>query len=194
MKRLLNTPLSLLGLAPLLGASDLLVKALGLALAGLPVLAGVGLLLALVHKRINGTAYWLAALLAACTLVSCADLLLQAFAFELHRALGPFLALLILPCLQLIQTEPQRPSTGLVLGLVFALSSLLLGALREALGSGTLFAHMGWLFGQGAAQWQLDLTYLGGLQLFALTPGAFILLGLLLAGGRRLFTVKTDYS
>ncbi|WP_137818817.1 Rnf-Nqr domain containing protein [Pseudomonas sp. 2FG] len=193
MRRLPSTPLSLLGLAPLLGASDLLVKALGLALAGLPVLAGFGLLLALVHKRINGTTYWLAALLIACTLVSCAELLMQAFAFDLHHALGPFLALLILPCLQLAQGEPQRPSSGLALGLVFALSALLLGALREALGSGTLFAHMDWLFGQNAAHWQLGLAQFSGLQLFALAPGAFILLGLLLAGGRRLFTVKTDH-
>jgi len=192
MKRLLNSPFSLLGLAPLLGASDLLVKALGLALAGLTVLAGFGLLLALLYKRITGSAYWLAALLIAGTLVSCTELLLQAFAFELHRALGPFLALLILPCLQLA-AEPQRPSTGLTLGLVFALSALLLGALREALGSGTLFAHMDWLFGQSAAHWRLELASFGGLQLFARAPGAFILLGLLLAGGRRLFTVKTDY-
>ncbi|MGH8352289.1 MAG: Rnf-Nqr domain containing protein [Pseudomonas sp.] len=194
MKRLLGTPLSLLGLAPLLGASDLLVKALGLALAGLPVLAGCGLLLALLYKRITGTAYWLAALLIACTLVSGAELLMQAFAFELQRALGPFLPLLILPCLQLAQGEPQRPGTGLVLALVFALSALLLGALREALGSGTLFAHMDWLFGQNAAPWRLGLAQFGGLQLFALAPGAFILLGLLLAGGRHLFTVNTDHS
>ncbi|RJG14117.1 electron transporter RnfE [Pseudomonas cavernicola] len=194
MKRLLSTPLSLLGLAPLLGASDLLVKALGLALAGLPVLAGFGLLLSLTYTRISGTAYWLAALLSACTLVSCADLLMQAFAFELHRALGPFLALLILPCLQLTLGEPQRPSTGLTLGLIFALCALLLGALRETLGSGTLFARMDWLFGQNAAHWQLDLAHFSGLQLFAHASGAFILLGLLLAGGRRLFTVKIDHS
>ncbi|WP_137886736.1 Rnf-Nqr domain containing protein [Pseudomonas sp. 2FE] len=193
MRRLPGTPLSLLGLAPLLGASDLLVKALGLALAGLPVLAGFGLLLALVHKRINGTAYWLAALLIACTLLSCAELLMQAFAFELHRALGPFLALLILPCLQLAQGEPQHPRTGLALGLVFALSALLLGTLREALGSGTLFAHMDWLFGQNATHWQLGLAQFSGLQLFTHAPGAFILLGLLLAAGRHLFTVKTDH-
>lgn len=192
MKRLFTNPLSLLGLAPLLGGSDLLVKALGLALAGLPLLTGCGLLLALLHKRINGTAYWLAALLIAGTLVSGAELLLQAFAFELQRALGPFLALLVLPCLQLA-AEPQRRGAGLALGLVFALSALLLGALREALGSGTLFAHMDWLFGHHAAPWQLDLARFGGLQLFALAPGAFILLGLLLAGGRHLFTLNTDH-
>jgi len=192
MIRLPSAPLSLLGLAPLLGATDLLVKACAIALVGLPLLAAVGLALRFLHKQLNGTAYWLGALLIAAALVSSSALLMQAFAFELHRTLGPFLPLLILPCLQLAHEQPPRASSDLALGLVFASATVLLGALREALGSGTLFAHMDWLFGPSAVDWVLDLAPFSGLQFFALAPGAFILLGLLLAVGRHLFTVKTD--
>lgn len=185
----MNSPrtFALLGLAPLLGASDLLVKALGLALAALPLLALFGLLVLPLRRRLEGTAYWLGALLLAGTLLSAIDLLLQAQAFELHRALGIFLPLLALPCLALAQQEPLQPWDGLRQGLGFALAALALGALRELLGQASLFAHGDWL-GLGALYWQAPAS---GSPLFALAPGGFILLGLLLALQRHLAHLKS---
>ncbi|MBT8764608.1 Rnf-Nqr domain containing protein [Metapseudomonas boanensis] len=176
----------LLGLAVLVGACDLAVKGLGLALAGLPLTALFGLLLIPLRSHLDGPAYWLGVLLTTALLVSLIDLLMQAWAFELHRSLGPFLALLTLPCLQLA----QAPSSTLRAGCIFALLALLLGCLREVLGHAGLFAHLDWLLGPVALGWQLKFGA-DGIPLFALAPGGFILLGILIALWR---TLSASYS
>ncbi|MCY1290278.1 Electron transport complex subunit RnfE [compost metagenome] len=183
--------LGLLGLALLIGATDLLVKGLGLALVGLPVLCLLGLALPLLDRHLDGNAHQLGALLLSALLVSLAALLLQAGAFELHRALGAFVYLLVLPCLQLAQRDRRDALEGLRAGLVFALLALLLGGLREALGHASLFAHFDWLLGPTALAWRIRFGA-DGIPLFALAPGAFILLGTLLALWRHLTNKTAD--
>ncbi|BBP85050.1 MULTISPECIES: Rnf-Nqr domain containing protein [unclassified Pseudomonas] len=173
-------PLPLLCLAPLLGTSDLLVKALGITLVALPLLTLFGAALPTLRRLLQGRALWLGASLLAGALIGAAQLLMQAAAFELLRALGPFLALLALPCLLLVAHEPAGPGMGLRQGLVFASFALALGALRELLGHASLLAHGEWL-GLGALHWQAAAD---GLPLFASAPGGLILLGLLLALAR----------
>ncbi|BAN47305.1 Rnf-Nqr domain containing protein [Metapseudomonas resinovorans] len=183
--------LGLLGLALLLGATDLLVKGLGLALLGLPVLTLFGLALPLFDRHLTGNAHWLGATLLSALLVSLASLLLQAGAFDLHQALGPYPYLLVVPCVHLALRERPDALEGLRAGLAFALLALLLGALREALGHASLFAHADWLLGPTALGWQLQLGA-NGIPLFALAPGAFILLGTLLALWRHLTNRTAD--
>ena len=72
---------------------------------------------------------------------------------------------------------------GAMMGAGFLVILVVLGAMREVLGQGTLFADMQLLFGPGAADWEVAL--IGDYQgfLFAvLPPGAFIGLGLIIAG------------
>jgi electron transport complex protein RnfE len=69
---------------------------------------------------------------------------------------------------------------GFMMGLGFALVLLLLGAVREILGKGTLFADMHLLFGETAHEWQIDLGF-DGFLLAILPPGAFISFGCLIA-------------
>lgn len=175
-----------LGLAPLLGCSDLLIKALGLSLVALPVLAVVGAVAWWLrqHGQVVRT---LAALLTASTLLALADLLLQAFTFELRAALGIYLPLLVVSALAWTEQAPPRWYSGLRHGVLFSGIALLLGALRESLGSGTLFNHADWLFGASAGNWTLQISGFTGLPLLALIPGGFIMLGLLLAASRLVF-------
>ena len=71
---------------------------------------------------------------------------------------------------------------GLLMGLGFALVLLILGGLRELFGTGILFANMHLLFGPIAADWQLTVfSEYKGFLLAILPPGAFIVLGLLIA-------------
>jgi electron transport complex protein RnfE len=179
-----RTALALLGLAPLLGCTDLLVKALSIGLLGLVILSLCGLLLAPLRRVLQGNALLLAALLLGGALVSGAELLLQMLSAELFAALSLFLPLLLLPCLGLALEQRSTALAGLKPGLLFAALALLLGLLREGLGHATLFNHGDWLLGPAAAGWQLSLTSQGGVQLLTLAPGAFILLGLLLAAAR----------
>ncbi|MDA8482859.1 NADH:quinone oxidoreductase [Pseudomonas resinovorans] len=181
----------LMGLALLIGATDLLVKGLGLAIMALPSLLLFGVALPALRRHLEGAGYWLSALLLSAMLASLASLLLQAGAFELHHALGPYLYLLVLPCLQLAASESPDTLDGLGAGLAFALLAVLLGTLREVLGHASLFAHFDWLLGPIALGWRLQLGA-DGIPLFAAAPGAFILLGTLLALWRRLTTRTAD--
>lgn len=173
--------IALLGLAPLLGTTDLLVKAITIGLLGLVILSLCGLLLATLRRWLQGP---LAGLLLGGLLASAAGLLLQTLSAELAAALALFLPLLALPCLGLALAPPGNAGAGIKSGLLFAALALILGLLREGLGNATLFSHADWLLGPAASTWQLSFTSLGGIHLLTLAPGAFILLGLLLAAAR----------
>lgn len=172
-------PATLAALAPLLGATDLLVKTLGLSLVALPMLALLGVLATLL-QRLDSTLRTLLVVLVACAVLSFADLLLHAWALELRQALGIFLPLLLVALLD----APGNAREGLRQGGTFVALALVLGALRESLGSGTVFSHADWLFGPAAGSWALQLPGFSGLPLFARVPGAFIVLGVLWALAR----------
>ena len=169
--------LPLLALAPLLGCSDLLIKATVIGLCGLLVLLLCGLLLALLRSRLPGNGLVLAALLLGGILASGAALTLQLLSAELAGALELFLPLLVLPCLALALGDQHAALAGLRPGMAFALIAILLGAVRELLGHGSLLAHADWLLGPGFSGWHWQ----GGMPLLTHAAGAFILLGLLLA-------------
>ncbi len=179
--------LNWLALAPLLGASDLLIKSLGLSMVALPLLIVLGVLAGLL-RRLDATLLRAVLLLAACALLTFADLLMQATALELRYALGMFLPLLLVAAVQAPANAPQ----GLRHGLLFSGAALLLGALRELLGRGTLLSHGEWLFGPAAVGW--SIPGVTGLPLFALAPGAFILLGVLWALSRLMFAPSRSSS
>ena len=71
---------------------------------------------------------------------------------------------------------------GFMMALGFGLVLLVLGAIREVLGYGTIFADMDLLFGPIAANWEIDLLHVeSGLLIAVLPPGAFIVAGFLIA-------------
>jgi electron transport complex protein RnfE len=110
--------------------------------------------------------------------VTVVQLTMEAFLYDLHKALGIFIPLIVVNCLILGRAEafasrnPLRNSIadGLGMGVGFTLALFVLGAVREVLGAGSLFGVS--LFGSG---YQPVL-------LMILPPGAFISLGFLLAG------------
>lgn len=179
-----RTTLILLGVLALLSSTGLLVTAITIGGIGLVVLSLCGLLLVPLRRLLLGPALLFAALLVGGVLISLAALLLQVHSAELHAYLAPSLPLLLLPCLGLALDSRVEARSGLAIGLWFAAVALLLGLLREGLGNATLLTHGDWLLGQGAAGWQLSLANLNGAHLLTLAPGAFILLGLLLAALR----------
>ncbi|MEW8560833.1 MAG: electron transport complex subunit RsxE, partial [Candidatus Thiodiazotropha sp.] len=123
------------------------------------------------------------------------DLSMNAWVHDLHKVLGLFIPLIVTNCAILGRAESYAsrnrilPSLfdGLMMGLGFTLALVLLGAAREILGSGTLFADAALLLGSWAAFLELELIpdYKGFL-LIILPPGGFLVLGFLLAGKRLL--------
>ncbi|MES2820429.1 MAG: Rnf-Nqr domain containing protein [Pseudomonadota bacterium] len=183
-----------LSLVPLLGASQSLVMALGLTLAAVPLVVLFCGSQALLQPWLHPRARLPAAVLLAAILASAAQLGIQTLSLELHRALGLYLPLLALHALLLACSGAllgRRPLGAAALGLRWAGGAsavlLLLALLREALGTGTLFAQLDWLFGPAAAHWQIHLLdRASAFGLATLLPGALILLGLLLAAKNRL--------
>jgi electron transport complex protein RnfE len=187
-----NNPalVQLLGLCPLLAVSGSVVNAIGLGLATTAVLVLSNASVSLVRNVVSDTVRLPTFVMIIASAVTCIELLMQAFAYELFQILGIFLPLITTNCVVLGRADgfaarnPLGASMydGLFMGLGFASVLVLLGGLRELTGTGALFANMDLLFGPGAANWEIVLF--GNYQPFLLAilpPGAFIFTGLLIA-------------
>ena len=200
-----NNPalVQLLGLCPLLGVSNSTVNALGLALASAVVLVCSNTAVSLVRGVVNTAVRLPAFVMIIAALTTCIELLMQAFTYELYQILGIFIPLITTNCVILGRADgfaaknaPARAAyDGLMMGIGFGIVLVLIGAARELLGTGALLANMHLLFGPMAADWQLTLVsdYKGFL-LAILPPGAFIVLGLLIAGKNRIDQVLAERS
>src|SRR5690606_32458882 len=180
----------LLGLCPLLGVSNSAVNALGLALATCVVLTCSNLAVSLARGVVKSAVRLPVFVMIIAALTTCIELLMQAFTYELYQILGIFIPLITTNCVILgradgfaAKHDPARAAfDGLMMSLGFGLVLVLLGALRELLGSGTLFANMHLLFGPMASDWTFSLpSNYPGFLLAILPPGAFIVMGLLIA-------------
>lgn len=187
-----NNPalVQLLGLCPLLGVSNSAVNALGLGLATALVLLCSNVGVSLVRGVVNTAVRLPAFVMIIAALTTCIELLMQAFTYELYQILGIFIPLITTNCVILGRADGfaarHNPLLaaydGLLMGIGFALVLVVLGGLRELLGTGAIFANMHLLFGPLAADWQLTLiSDYKGFLLAILPPGAFIVLGLLIA-------------
>lgn len=180
----------LLGLCPLLGTSNSTVNALGLGLATMLVLACSNAAVSLVRGAVSEAIRLPAFVMIIAALTTCIELLMQAWTYELYQVLGIFIPLITTNCVILGRAEAfaakngvlRASFDGLLMGLGFALVLLVLGGLRELLGQGTLLADMHLLFGPAAADWKIQpFPQYQGFLLAILPPGAFIMLGLLIA-------------
>jgi electron transport complex protein RnfE len=176
-----------LSLAPLLAVSDSLIKALGMLLVLWAAFIGHAVLLRLASYPLSTRWLLASSLLISVTLISCAELLLQAVALDLYQALGIYLPLLALFCPLANQSSwSVKQQTYALIG--YSALTLLLALIREAVGTASLLAHEQWLFGTSTAHWHIDLFAQASAIPLALTlPGGLILLGLLLAAGNALF-------
>lgn len=188
-----NNPalVQLLGLCPLLAVSASVVNSLGLAVATLFVLTTSNLCVSLVRNVVSDTIRLPVFVMIIAAAVTAIELLMQAYAYELYQILGIFLPLITTNCVILGRADafaaknPVLPSVydGFIMGLGFGLVLLALGAIRELLGTGGLFANMQLLFGEQAKAWHWVISEdYPKLLLAILPPGAFIVTGFLIAG------------
>ena len=187
-----NNPalVQLLGLCPLLAVSGSVVNALGMGLATALVLMGTNTLVSMVRHVVPDTIRLPAFVLIIAGAVTLVELLMQAYAYGLYEVLGIFLPLITTNCVVLGRAEafasknpvPLAALEGLMMGLGFSAMLVVLGALRELLGNGTLFADMQLLFGPMAAGWEVrPFGEQRHFLLAVLPPGAFLFTGLLIA-------------
>jgi len=181
----------LLGLCPLLAVTNTVVNGLGLGLATTLTLLASNLSVSLARHLIRPEIRIPAYVLIIASVVTVIQLLMQAFVHDLYRVLGIFIPLIVTNCAIIGRAEAFASRNravpalidGLATGLGFTLTLVLLGAARELLGRGTLLSQAGLMFGSAGKSLELTLipNYDGFLPAL-LPPGAFILLGLLIAG------------
>jgi electron transport complex protein RnfE len=187
-----NNPalVQLLGLCPLLAVTGTVVNALGLGLATMLVLMMSNLAVSCIRKFVSDAIRLPAFVMIIASLVTCAELLMQAFTYELYQILGIFIPLIVTNCAILGRADayackntPLLALTdGFMMGLGFMIVLVILGATRELVGQGTLFSGMNLIFGESAQSWKIIVIEDYSNFLFAiLPPGAFVGMGLIIA-------------
>lgn len=160
----------LLGMCPALAVTTTAANGLGLGIATTLVLILANLILSLLRESVPAEARFPARILTLAALVSVAELVMEACCTPLYDALGVYLPLMVIYGLMLSGAETLDPGAsaldGLGKGLGFTLALTITGALRELLGSGTLF---------GAKALPTPIG------IFAQPPGALLMLALLIA-------------
>ncbi|MBQ23909.1 electron transport complex subunit E [Alcanivorax sp.] len=188
-----NNPatVQILGLCPLLAVTGSVVNAMGLGLATLVVLMGSNACVSLIRNYVTDAVRLPAFVMIIAAMVTVIEMLMQAYTFELYEILGIFIPLIVTNCAVLGRADAFAsknailPSMvdGFMMGLGFLVILLILGGMRELVGQGTLFTNMQLLFGPMAANWELTvIDNYGGFLLAVLPPGAFLGLGLIIAG------------
>ena len=179
----------LLGLCPLLAVSTTLVNAVSLGLATILVMMlanlAISALRALIPYEIRIPVF----ILIIAALVTVVDLAFNAFLHDMYLVLGIFIPLIVTNCIVLARVEAfaakngLRAATfdGLMMGVGFVWVIALLGAVREFIGQGTLFSGIEMIFPTLSAVQVLPESYPGFL-VAILPPGAFIVLGFMIAG------------
>lgn len=185
-----NTILAqVLGLCPLLAVSSNFVNAFSLGLATVFVMIlsnlGISALRAFIPYEIRIPVF----ILIIAALVTVVDLLFNAFLHDLYLVLGIFIPLIVTNCIVLARVEAfaakngVRAATfdGLMMGIGFVWVISLLGLIRELVGQGTVFSGIEMII-PGAQGIQVLPADYPGFLIAILPPGAFFVLGLMIAG------------
>ncbi|AJJ01097.1 electron transport complex, RnfABCDGE type, E subunit [Yersinia pseudotuberculosis IP 32953] len=181
----------LLGLCPLLAVSSTATNALGLGLATTLVLVCTNTAVSALRRWVPSEIRIPIYVMIIASVVSTVQMLINAYAFGLYQSLGIFIPLIVTNCIVIGRAEAYAAKNpvglsaldGFAMGMGATCALFVLGALREILGNGTLFDGADMLLGSWATVLRIDILHLDTPFLLAmLPPGAFIGLGLLLAG------------
>lgn len=167
---------AVLGMCPSLAVTNSAINALAMGLATMFVLMSSSILVSSLRQAIPRQVRITAYIVIIATFVTVIDFLLAAFFPDIHKALGAFIALIVVNCVILGRMESfagknkvwlsLMDATGMGIGFTFAL--LCIGVIREILGSGALFGFS--IFGPSFEPWIIMI----------LPPGGFFVLGFLL--------------
>jgi len=185
----------LLGLCPSMAMTTSATNGLGMGLATAVVMAASSMLVGMFRNRITQEVRIPVFILVIASMVTLVDLFMNAWMHELYKVLGMFIPLIVSNCLPLARLEsfagknPTLPSLvdGLFMGLGFTIALTIIGAVREIIGVGTLFADASLLFGPAFKFMEMRLLPTDtGILMMILPPGGFLTLGFLVVGKRML--------
>lgn len=166
-----------LGTCPAIAVTTSAINGIGMGLATTFVLIGSNVVISLLRNFIPNKVRIPSFIVVICTFVTIIQLLLHAFIPSLYNALGIFLPLIVVNCIILARAEAFASKNdvvtsavdGLGMGLGFTMALLLIGAVREVLGNGTILGMQ--LLGAGFEPVILMILPPGGFIVFGLTLG-----------------------
>lgn len=166
-----------LGTCPTMAVTTSAINGIGMGAAATFVLIGSNVVISLLRNFIPDKIRIPAFIVVICTFVTMVQMLMQAFVPSLYASLGMFIPLIVVNCIILARAEafasknPVLPSAvdGLGMGLGFTLAITLMGAIRELIGSGSIFGVQ--IFGEAFEP----------MLLLVLPAGGFLVFGLMLA-------------
>lgn len=173
----------MLGLCAALACSTNATDALGMGIAFSFVMTCSNVVIALIRKWVPGQIRIPVFITIISTFVTIVDYTMKAYAPLLSRSLGVFVPLIVVNCIVMGRAEafasknsvPASLLDGMGMSVGFTLIITLIGAIREVLGNGTVFGQI-----------LLPASYQPFL-FFILPPGAFLVIGFLMAAQKRLF-------
>jgi electron transport complex protein RnfE len=157
-----------LGMCPVLAVSNTARNALAMGLATLFVLVASNATISSIRRFVPKPVRIATYILVIASFVTIVDFTIQAISLDLHKALGAFISLIVVNCMILGRAEAFASKhrigisvlDGLGMGVGFAVALFCLGAVREILGSGTLFGLA--LFGDRYQEWVIMILPSGG--------------------------------
>ena len=166
----------LLGMCPTLGTTSSALNGMSMGLATTYVIVCSNVVISLIKNLIPDMVRIPAFIVVIASFVTALQMCMQAFVPDIYATLGLFIPLIVVNCIILGRAEAFASKNGVVpsffdgvgMGLGFTIALTVLGAVREILGTGKIF---------GLEVWPEDY----GMLMFVLAPGAFIVLGYLIA-------------
>ncbi len=167
----------LIGMCSVLAVTTSAKNGLAMGLAVTGVLVGSNFVISLLRKVIPDKIRIPAFVVVIATFVTIVEMFMKAYTQDLYNALGIFIPLIVVNCIILARAEAFASKNGVIpsivdglgMGFGYTLALLILGSLREILGAGSIFGKQ--LFGPAFEP----------ALIFIMPPGAFILLGILIA-------------
>lgn len=164
----------ILGMCPTIGVTSSAINGCGMGVATMAVLIMSNIVISLIKNFIPDKVRIPAFIVVIASFVTMIEMLMQAYVPALYESLGVFIPLIVVNCIILGRAEAFASKNtpldsaldGIGIGLGFTASLTVIGAVREVLGSGSIFG----------VEFAADVMPL----LFILAPGGFIVLGYLM--------------
>jgi len=164
-----------LGMCPTLAVTTKALFGFSMGMATLFVVAGSSVVVSLIRRFVPGQVRIPMFTVIIATFVTAADYFLKANFYQISKALGPYVPLIVVNCIILGRAEAFASKNNVLrsfldalgMGIGFTIALIVLGSVRELLGSGTIFGYS--LMWEGFTKWVV----------MVLPAGAFLTLGLL---------------
>ena len=183
----------MLGLCPTLAVTTSVKNAFAMGLAASFVLVCSNVIISAFRRFIPKAVRIPCFIVVIASFVTIVDMVMKGFFYEQSKALSIFIPLIVVNCIILGRAEAFASKNGVFrslldgagAGLGFTLALILVGAIREVLGAGKLLGYPIYLNSSGQTVYQ-PMTAL------VLAPGAFLVLGLLMAFFRHMGRKKRE--